>query len=334
MNPSTRIRRGFAIATALSGLIVTTQIQAQADGNIASFPEKPISIVVPYPPGGVADQFARSMASELGDRLDQAVVVNNRPGANGNIGSAYAAKQAADGYTLLLGSISTLAVNPHMYADMGYDPIEDLQPITLTHQMPNVLIVSTDTDYESVADVVAAAKKQPGNIPFGSAGNGNSMHLAGVLFQRQSDTELMHVPYKGAPPALTDVLGGTLPTMFINLPSVVSYSDSDKIRILAVTDTKRSNLLPDVPTFEEEGIPGVLFNVWNGMLVRRGTPDAIVEKLNKEMTAVLQSPDFRQSLESQGYEVLSSTPEEFEILLKEDTKAMGDIVQSAGIKMD
>lgn len=333
MNPRTRIRQGFAIATLFFGPMAITQIHAQTN-HTTSFPDKPLSIVVPYPAGGVADQFARSMASELGDRLDQPVIVNNRPGANGNIGSAYAAKQAADGYTLLLGSISTLAVNPHLYKDMGYDPVDDLQPITLTHQMPNVLIVGTDTGYESVADVVEAAKNEPGAIPFGSAGNGNSMHLAGVLFQRQSDTELMHVPYKGAPPALTDVLGGTLPMMFINLPSVVSHANSDKIRILAVTDTKRSDTLPDVPTFEETGIPEMLFNVWNGLLVRRGTPDAIVEKLNKEITAILQSPDFRQTLESQGYEVLSSTPEEFATLLKDDLVAMGELVQSADIKMD
>lgn len=334
MNQRTRICRSLAVAIFLAGTVLSVQGYAQTDAKTAAYPEKPVSLVVPYPAGGVADQFARSMASELGKRLGQPVVVNNRAGANGNIGSAYAAKQSADGYTMLLGSISTLAVNPNLYADMGYDPVTDLQPITLTHQMPNVLIVGADTPYKSVADVVAAAKSKPGEIPFGSAGNGNSMHLAGVMFQKQSGTTLMHVPYKGAPPALTDVMGGTLPMMFINLPGVVSHTKSGKIRILAVTDTKRSSMLPDVPTFEEAGIPGVLFNVWNGILVPHGTPDAIVEKLNHEMVGILQDPSFRKMLENQGYEVLSSTPQEFAQLLKKDTAAMGDLVKSAGLKID
>lgn len=334
MSPRNHIRRSMLLAALMAGTVAAPLGHAQSGPDISGYPERPITLVVPYPAGGVADMFARSMAAELGKRLGQTVVVNNRAGANGNIGSAFAAKQPADGYTLLLGSISTLAVNPHMYSDMGYDPIGDLQPITLTHQMPNVLIVGSGTPYKSVADVVQAAKGQPGRIPFGSAGNGNSMHLAGEMFQKQSGIELMHVPYKGAPPALTDVVGGTLPMMFINLPSVIGYADSEKIRVLAVTDDKRSAMLPDVPTFAEAGVPGVVFNVWNGILARRGTPQAIVGKLNQEMVAILNMPEFRASLEKQGYEVLSSTPEEFETLLKDDTAAMGKLVRDAGIKMN
>jgi len=330
MNPSNPVRRRYAIAALLAGMTFFSSVYAQAD----QYPDKPITFVVPYPPGGVADQFARSMASELGKRLGQSVVVSNRAGANGNIGSAYAAKQPADGYTLLLGSTSTLAVNPHLYKDMGYDPIKDLQPVTLTHQMPNVLIVGAGTPYKSVQDVIKAAKAQPGRIPFGSAGNGNSMHLAGELFQKQSGTKLMHVPYKGAPPALTDVIGGSLPTMFINLPAVVSYAHSDKLRILAVAAPQRSKVLPDVPTFEQAGVPGVISSVWNGILVRSGTPEAIVNKLNQNIVAILQSESFRQPLESQGYEVLSSTPQEFADLLQKDTKAMGEQVRDAGIHID
>lgn len=323
--------RIFASAVFLFSMTLWTSIHAQ---EAPGYPEKPITFVVPYPPGGVADQFSRSMATELGKRLGQPVVVNNRAGANGNIGSAYVAKQPADGYTLLLGSTSTLAVNPHMYKDMGYDPIKDLQPVTLTHQMPNVLIVGKETPYRNVGDLVTAAKRAPGRIAFGSAGNGNSMHLAGELFQKQSGTKLMHVPYKGAPPALTDVMGGALPTMFINLPAIVSYAESDKIRILAIAAPERSKSLPNVPTFEQAGVPGVVSNVWNGILVRRGTPDGIVTKLNQEIVSILQSKQFRQPLESQGYEVLSSTPEEFAALLLKDTKAMGAQVREAGIHID
>ncbi|PJX28360.1 MFS transporter [Advenella sp. S44] len=314
----------------LVGMIFFSPGYAQAD----KYPDKPITFVVPYPAGGVADQFARSMASELGKRLGQSVVVSNRAGANGNIGSAYAAKQPADGYTLLLGSTSTLAVNPHMYKDMGYDPIKDLQPVTLTHQMPNVLIVGAGTPYKRVEDVIKAAKREPGRIPFGSAGNGNSMHLAGELFQKQSGTKLMHVPYKGAPPALTDVMGGSLPMMFINLPAVVGYADSDKIRILAITAPARAKVLPNVPTFEQAGVSGVISSVWNGILVRSGTPDEIVKKLNENIVAILQSEAFRQPLESQGYEVLSSTPQEFADLLRKDTEVMGQQVRDAGVHID
>ncbi|MGY8524555.1 Bug family tripartite tricarboxylate transporter substrate binding protein [Paracidovorax citrulli] len=324
-----------AIAVAASCATLTAPLQALADNGAAGFPSKPITFVVPYPAGGVADQFARAFAQALGERLGQSVVIDNRAGANGNIGSTFAAKQQpADGYTLLLGSTSTLAINPHLYSSMGYDPLKDLQPVTLTHQMPNVLVVGAQTPYKTVADVVAAAKAKPGTIDYGSAGNGNTMHLAGVLFEKRSGTQLVHVPYKGGPPALMDVLSGQIPMMFNNLPAVVTYKQANKLRVLAVADAKRSPVLADVPTFAEAGVPGVVSVVWNGILVRRGTPDAIVQRLNKEMVAVLQSPKFRQPLEQQGYEVLSSSPAEFDSLLRKDFAAMGKLAKEAGIKLD
>ncbi|MBY4897199.1 tripartite tricarboxylate transporter substrate binding protein [Cupriavidus sp. AU9028] len=324
-----------AIAVAASCTVLAAPLAALADNGAAGFPSKPITFVVPYPAGGVADQFARAFAQALGERLGQSVVIDNRAGANGNIGSTFVARQQpADGYTLLLGSTSTLAINPHLYSSMGYDPLKDLQPITLTHQMPNVLVVGAQTPYKTVADVVAAAKAKPGTIDYGSAGNGNTMHLAGVLFEKHSGTRLVHVPYKGGPPALMDVLSGQIPMMFNNLPAVVTYKQANKLRVLAVADSKRSPVLPDVPTFAEAGVPDVVSNVWNGILVRRGTPEAIVQKLNKEMVAVLQSPKFRQPLEQQGYEVLSSSPAQFEALLKKDFGAMGKLAREAGIKLD
>jgi tripartite-type tricarboxylate transporter receptor subunit TctC len=300
-----------------------------------AYPSRALTLVVPYPAGGVADTIARPLAQALGKRLGQPVVIDNRAGANGNIGSAYAAKQQpADGYTLLLGSTSTLAVNPHLYKSMGYDPVKDLQPVTLTHQMPNVLVVGAGTPYKTLADVTAAAKAAPDTLVFGSAGNGNSMHLAGVVFQEKSGARLIHAPYKGGPPALNDVLGGQIPMMFHNLPAVVSFRQAGKVRVLAVADTKRSPVLPDVPTMAEAGVPGVVSIVWNGLLVRRGTPAPIVARLNTELRAVLESPEFRKPLEAQGYEVLSSTPAEFEALLKKDLAAMATTVKQAGVQLD
>jgi len=326
-------RRRLVLHLAAASLCAAAAAHAHAGAD--AYPARPVTLVVPYPAGGVADQFARSFGQALGERLGQPVVIDNRAGANGNIGSAYVARnQAADGYTLLLGSLSTLAINPHLYASMGYEPLKDLQPLTLTHQMPNVLLVGAQTPYHSVADVVAAAKAQPGRISYGSAGNGNTMHLAGVLFEKQSGTQLVHVPYKGGPPALTDVLAGQIPMMFNNLPAVVGHRQVGKLRVLAVADTKRSAVMPDVPTFAEAGVPGVVSTVWNGILVRKGTPPEVVQRLNREMVAILTTPAFRRPLETQGYEVLSSTPAEFESLIRKDTAAMGKLVKDAGLKMD
>ena len=324
MHITHRLALALAIGTAASA--------GQAQG---SYPERPLTLVVPYPAGGVADTIARPLAQELGKRLGQPVVIDNRAGANGNIGSAFVARQQpADGYTILLGSTSTLAVNPHLYKSTGYDPARDLQPLTLTHQMPNVLVVGAGTPYKSVAEVVAAAKAQPGQLVYGSAGNGNTMHLAGVVFQEKTGSQLLHVPYKGGPPALNDVLGGQIPMMFHNLPAVVSFRQAGKLRVLAVADTKRSPVLPDVPTMAEAGAPGVVSIVWNGLLVRQGTPPAGVQRLNTELRAILESPAFRKPLEAQGYEVLSSTPAEFETLLRKDLAAMATTVQQADIRLD
>lgn len=301
----------------------------------ASFPVRPLTLVVPYPAGGAADAIARPLALELGKRLGQAVVIDNRAGANGNIGSVHVARQQpADGYTLLLGTTSTLAINPHLYKSLGYDPLKDLQPLTLTHQMPNVLVVGAATPYKTVADVVAAAKAAPDKLVYGSAGNGNTMHLAGMVFQQKTGTRLTHAPYKGGPPALNDVLAGQIPMMFHNLPAVVSFREAGKLRVLAVADGKRSPLMPDVPTMDEAGATGVRSNVWNGLLVRRGTPPDIVNRLNTELRAVLESPEFRKPLELQGYEVLSSTPAEFESLLAREFVAMAATVKQAGIQLD
>ncbi|CAG9166700.1 tripartite tricarboxylate transporter substrate binding protein [Cupriavidus respiraculi] len=314
-------------AAALSCLAATSLAHA-------AWPDKPIVMVVPQPPGGAADAFARPFAQALSQRLGQPVVIENRAGANGNIAAAYVAKQPADGYTIFFGSVSTLAVNPHLYKSTGFDPLKDFQPITLTNQTPNVLVVNAASPYKTVADVVAAAKAAPGTINYGSAGNGNTMHLTGVLFEQKTGTTLAHVPYKGGPAALTDVMGGQIPMMFHNLNAVLAYEKSGKVRILAVADNKRATQLPGAPTMKEAGAAGVVQVPWSGMLVRTGTPQPVVERLSKEMVEILKTPAFRASHEAMGTEVLSSTPAEFAERLKADYASMGALIKAANVKID
>ena len=325
---SSRSRRAALIA--LGALCAVAPALAQSD-----YPNRPITYVVPYPPGGAADVFARQLAGELSKRLGQPVVVENRAGANGNVGSASVVKAPADGYTLLLGTASTVAINPHLYGkNMPYDPLKDLQAVSGTHSMANVLVVNTATPYKNVQDVVAAAKAKPGALAYASAGNGNTMHLAGEQFRMQAGIDLLHVPYKGGPPAMNDVLAGQVPMMFNNLPAVLPMVRAGKLRALAVATAKRSPLIPEVPTMEEAGLKGYVSTVWNGVYVRAGTPRPIVDRLNREIVAVLQSPAMRQSLEEQGYDVIPSSPEQFGALGQSETPRWGAVVKQSGATLD
>lgn len=263
------------------------------------------------------------------------MVIENRPGANGNIGSEYVAKAPADGYMILLGSASTITINPHLYGkQMPYDPMKDLQPVSGTHEMANVLVVNLATPYKNVADIIAAAKAKPGVIAYASAGNGNTMHLAGEQFKMQADIDLLHVPYKGGPPALNDVLGGQVPMMFNNLPAIVMLVNSGKLRALGVGSAKRSPLLPGVPTMDEAGMKGYVSVVWNGIFVRAGTPRPIVERLNREIVAILNEPDTKRSLEEQGFNTMPTTPEQFAELIRADYPRWGALVKTSGAKVD
>ncbi len=314
----------------LAGLLLCPLAWSQAD-----YPSRPISFVVPYPPGGAADVFARQLGSRLAERLGQPVIVENRPGANGNLGSASVVKAPADGYTLLLGSASTIAINPHLYGrNMPYDTARDLQPVAGTHAMANVLVVNTGTPYKTVQDVVAAARAKPGALAYASAGNGNTMHLAGEQFATMAGVSLMHVPYKGGPPALNDVLAGQVPMMFNNLPAVVPMVRAGKLRALAVASASRSPLLPDVPTMDEAGLKGYVSTVWNGVFMRAGTSRPIVDRINREIVAALGAADFKRSLEEQGYELIPSTPEAFAALIKTEIPRWGAVVQQSGAKLD
>lgn len=316
-------------------LPILAAVLAPAQASADDYPNRPVTLVVPQPAGGAADQFARPFAQRLAKILGQPVIVLNRPGANGNIAAANVARmQPADGYTVFYGSISTLSVNAHLYQDVGFDTFKDFQPVTITNQTPNVLVVGAQTPYHSVADVVAAAKKDPDALSFGSAGNGNTMHLAGLQFQTSTGTSLLHVPYKGGPPALNDVLAGQIPMMFHNLSAVLPLHRAGKVRVLAVAADKRSPLLPDVPTMAEAGAPNVESLAWSGMLVRSGTPESIVARLNAAMAEVLRDADFRRPLEEQGFEVLASTPQAFGDRIRKDYESMGAVVRAGNVRLD
>jgi tripartite-type tricarboxylate transporter receptor subunit TctC len=336
--PTTRLRARIltmmqpvisTMALAVSVVLAPSLVQANN-----TYPTQPITIVVPQPAGGAADQFARPIGQALSKELGQSVIILNRPGANGNIAASSVARMPPDGYTMFFGSISTLAANPHLYKDTGFDSFKDFQPVTLTNQTPNVLVVGAQTPYHSVADVVAAAKAKPGELSFGSAGNGNTMHLVGLQFQTASGTQMMHVPYKGGPAALNDVLAGQIPMMFHNLSAVAPLHKAGKVRVLALADTKRSPLLPDVPTMKEAGLDGVESIAWSGMLVPANTPAPIVDRLNQAMLKVLADPAFRAPLEAQGFDILSSTPQEFSARLKKDYDAMGTVIQAGNVQLD
>lgn len=300
-----------------------------------AFPSKPLTFVVPYAAGGPADAFVRNMAQKLSERLKVPVIVDNKPGANGNIGSTAVAKGRSDGYTLLLGTSSTIAINPHLYGNaMPYDTVKDLQPVTLMHVMANVLVVNPQTSFQSVAELVAVAKAKPGTLNFGSPGNGNTMHLAAELMKARTGTDMVHVPYKNGPNALADVVAGHLPFMFNNLPAVVDLVKAGKLRALAVTSRTRNSRLPTVPTMVEAGVPDYESIVWSGVFVKAGTPAPVVQRLNKEIVAVLETPSFRKPLEDQGYVVTSNTPEQFSALIGADLKAWGQVVKDSGARVD
>ena len=326
-----RFRRvGLACMTLVAATCAAPMAWAQAD-----YPSRPISFVVPYPPGGAADVFARQLAGRLAEHLGQPVVVENRAGANGNLGSAAVVKAPADGYTLLLGTASTVAINPHLYGrNMPYDTERDLQPVAATHAMANVLVVNLATPYKTVQDVVAAAKARPGALAYASAGNGNTMHLAGEQFGTMAGISLLHVPYKGGPPALNDVLAGQVPMMFNNLPAVVPMVKAGKLRALAVASSRRSPLLPEVPTMDEAGLKGYVSTVWNGVFMRAGTPRPMVDRISREIITVLAAADFKRSLEEQGYELIPAGPDEFAALIKSELPRWGAVVQRSGAKID
>ncbi len=318
----------------LIGLSLTCAALALAHiAQAQTWPAKPVRIIVNFPPGGAADVIARAVAPGLGDALGQQVVIENRPGAGGNIGADAVAKSPADGYTLLMGSGGTVSINPHIYAKMPFDPVKDLQPVAAAARVLVFLVVRPELPVKTVGEFIAYAKTNPGKLSFGSPGNGSSPHLAAEMMKRETNTFMVHIPYRGAAPALTDLLGGQLDFMFD--PGIgLQHVRSGKLRLLAIGSPKRSALFPDVPTLDEAGVKGFDADSWFGFYTHSGVPQEIVVRLNREINRVLQTPAVKDRIAGLGGEAASMTPAEFGERGRTDSARFGAFIKAAGIKGD
>jgi tripartite-type tricarboxylate transporter receptor subunit TctC len=303
-------------------------------GAQAAWPEKSITYVVPFAPGGNTDTLARLIGQKLAPLLGQPVIVENRPGAGGNIGSDFVAKAKADGYTILGGTISSHAINPSIYPKMPYDPVKAFEPITLIGTSPLVLVVGADSPYKTLKDLLAAAKAKPGDLTFASPGTGTSPHLAGELLKSVAHVDLTHVPYKGSGPAVTDLIAGHVRFMFDTTLIVGSHVKAGKLRPLAVTSSKRTQSLPEVPTIGEAGVPGYEITSWQAVFAPAGTAKPIVQKLNTEIVRVLKMPDVQERLVGLGVDVVAGTPEQLGEFQRAELAKWAKVVKEANIKAE
>lgn len=316
----------------LLALAATTTLSASAFAQ--AWPAKPIRIVVPFPPGGGTDTIARETSQRVAAATGWTFVIDNKPGAGGNLGVDAVAKSPADGYTLVLGQTSNLAINPTLYAKMPYDSQKDLAPIVLVANAPLVMVTGAGTPYKTLAEAVNAAKAKPGAINFASPGNGTVAHLTSELFQKAAGVNTQHVPYKGAAQALTDVMSGTVELYMSSVPTLIGHIKSNKLRALAVTSAKRVDDLPNVPTINESGYKGFDAVTWFGLLAPAGTPKDVIAKLNAEFNKALQSPELRKKLGDEGADAVGGTAEQFAALIKDEIPRWGKVVKDSGAKVD
>ena len=325
------IRRRL-LATAAWALCATTPGAAFAQADAS--PSKPIKWIVPFPPAGAMDSIARTLAEHMGRKLGQTFVIENRPGAGGNIGADAVAKSAPDGYTMMIVA-NGMAVNKFLYGKLSYDPVKDFTPVSLVAVVPNVLVTNAaNTKAKTVADVIAQARAQPGKVTYASAGNGTSIHLAGELFASMAQVDMLHVPYKGSGPAVTDLIGGQVDYMFDSVTSAVPHIRSGKLRAIAVTTVKRSSALPDVPTIAEAGLPGYDLSPWFAVYMPAGAPRPVVAKINAALVEAMKLPEVKVRFAAIGAEPIGSTPEQLAAHLEAEMAKWGKIIQARGIRAD
>jgi tripartite-type tricarboxylate transporter receptor subunit TctC len=323
------------IARALAALVaagVTTAVVAQAPAT--DFPRQPIRMVVTFPPGGSADAVVRMLVPRLNDKLGQQVVVDNRPGAGGNIGLAIVAKAPADGYTLGVGAAGALSANSALYDKMPFDPIKDFRPVSMLAAIPFVVIGHPSLHAKTQQELLALARAQPGKLSIGHGGNGTAMHLSAALFAQMADVKLVEVPYKGSGPAALDVLAGNVPLAVVDLPSALQHIKAGKLVAFAVTSPQRLPQLPDVPTASEAGLTGYDSTGWFGVVAPAGTPTAIVNRLNAEITAALNDEAIKTSMRNLGVEPAPTRPEAFEAYIRSETQKWSKVIRQANIKID
>ena len=336
MRSSSNTRRSVLRAIALAGAVTFTGISALTPASAAAqdFPKKPVTIIVPFSAGGTTDILARIVGQYLGQKFGESVVIENRDGAGGNIGTQMAARAKADGYTLLMGTVGTHAINAALYSKLNFDHIKDFQPLTRVAMVPNLLVVNPQRPYRSVKELIEYAKAHPGEVTFASSGNGSSIHLSGELFKLMAKVDMLHVPYRGSAPAVTDLLGGQVDIMFDNMPSAIQHVRNNTLVPLAVTPAKRSPELPEIPTVAEAGVPGYEATSWFGLFAPAGTPDDVVQVLHGAITEALKDPEVIKKFSAQGAEVHSETPEEFAKFIAAETEKWAEVVKASGASVN
>lgn len=322
---SSLARAAVLAATALG---FATSAQAQ------SYPNKPIRLVVPYAPGGATDIIGRAAAAELSKTMGQPVTVDNRPGAGGNLGSEMVAKSPPDGYTMLVSPSSLHGITPFLYSKLNYDPNRDLAPAIVLGAFANVLVVNPSVKANSVSELIALIRSQPGKFTYASSGSGSTIHMSGEMFKSMLGLDIVHVPYKGSGPALVDLIGGQVHLMFDNIPSAIVHIRSGKLRALATTGPKRALSLPDLPTMIEAGLPGYVSTAWFGLALPAGTPSDIIARINAEGQKATRAPEFIKRMNDLGYEIVGGTADQMAAMIQEEVRRWGPVVKASGAKVD
>jgi len=331
--------RPFADATILNRALgvfaaLACTLAGLCGASAADYPNRPITLVVPYPPAGGVDAMARVVAVKLSEAFKQQVVVENRGGGGGTIGTRAVARAAPDGYTLLLGHTGTISINPSLYVNLGMDPRKDFAPIGLVASMPVALLAHPSFPAKSIADVIAFAKKEPGKLNLGTSALGTGGYMCGELFKAEAGIDIAIIPYKGSAPVMNDLLGGHVPVAFSVLPPALGNIQAGKLRAIAVTSAKRFSLLPDVPTFDESGLPGFEAVLHYGLLAPAGTPKEIVDKLSVELRKLVGTDDVKQRIHAEGGDPLTSTPAEYAADIDKEEKKWGSLVHKLGLKVE